>query len=69
MVQASRFDDALRITVRGRGTSLGVRPQTAAFVHRDIKPANILLTRYSPAAGGRGGWHALVADFGIARYS
>ena len=39
------------------------------FVHRDIKPENILLDGYvagaAPAAST--GWHALVADFGIAR--
>ena len=36
------------------------------IVHRDIKPENILLEGY-PHEGGGSGWHALVADFGIAR--
>ena len=37
-------------------------------VHRDIKPENILLSGYPPRdRGAAGGWHALVADFGIAR--
>jgi serine/threonine protein kinase len=35
------------------------------IVHRDIKPENILLT--SGIAPGAFGWHALVADFGIAK--
>ncbi len=37
------------------------------IVHRDIKPENILLDGYEPGAEGAGGWHAVVADFGIAR--
>ncbi|HEV7366545.1 MAG TPA: serine/threonine-protein kinase [Gemmatimonadales bacterium] len=37
-------------------------------VHRDIKPENILLSGYpSRDRSATGGWHALVADFGIAR--
>src|SRR5690349_1764668 len=37
-------------------------------VHRDIKPENILLTGYPPHEGNSaGGYHPLVADFGIAR--
>ena len=35
------------------------------IVHRDIKPENILLPAHNP--GSSEGWHALVADFGIAR--
>jgi serine/threonine-protein kinase len=37
------------------------------IVHRDIKPENILLEGYTPDLSGESGWHALVADFGIAR--
>jgi TolB-like protein/tetratricopeptide (TPR) repeat protein len=35
------------------------------IVHRDIKPENVLLAVHTPGASGA--WHALVADFGIAR--
>jgi Tol biopolymer transport system component len=35
-------------------------------VHRDIKPANILLPGYRAVGPTAGGWHALVADFGVA---
>ena len=38
------------------------------LVHRDIKPENVLLSGYTPRAGGANGrWHAMVADFGIAK--
>jgi serine/threonine-protein kinase len=38
------------------------------IVHRDIKPENILFAGYeSDAARPSGRWHALLADFGIAR--
>ncbi len=37
------------------------------IVHRDIKPENILLEGYLPDFDPGSGWHALVADFGIAR--
>ena len=36
-------------------------------VHRDMKPENILLDGYLSPEGAMGGWHAVVADFGIAR--
>ena len=35
-------------------------------VHRDIKPANILLQGYRATDPTAEGWHALVADFGVA---
>lgn len=38
---------------------------TRGIVHRDIKPENVLLT--SGISPGASGWHALVADFGIAK--
>jgi serine/threonine-protein kinase len=53
--------DALRIA-REAAEALEYAHQHGV-VHRDIKPENILLTG-KPTAGG---WHALVADFGIAR--
>lgn len=38
------------------------------LVHRDIKPENVLLSGYAPRAGSAGGrWHAMLADFGIAK--
>ena len=38
------------------------------LVHRDIKPENVLLSGYVPRAGGASTrWHAMVADFGIAK--
>lgn len=39
-----------------------------AVVHRDIKPENVLLSGYAPRTGSSSGrWHAMVADFGIAK--
>ncbi len=60
------IDDALRITSEVAG-ALHYAHQHGV-IHRDIKPENILLS----GSGGGGGearseYHALVADFGIAR--
>ena len=59
-------DDALRIT-REVADALHYAHQQGV-IHRDIKPENILLSG-SPTRdrGLSGGFHALVADFGIAR--
>jgi pimeloyl-ACP methyl ester carboxylesterase len=35
------------------------------IVHRDIKPENVMLSGYSTRTAGR--WHAMLADFGIAK--
>jgi serine/threonine-protein kinase len=59
------LDDALRIT-REVADALAYA-HDRGIVHRDIKPANILLAGYPAAPGARSAWHALVADFGIAR--
>ncbi len=59
-------DDALRIA-RESAEALEYAHQHG-IVHRDIKPENILLTgKPSRETGAMGSWHALVADFGIAR--
>src|SRR5262249_45857732 len=39
----------------------------AGVIHRDIKPENILLAGYPPSETGSAGWHALLADFGVAK--
>src|SRR5438093_282514 len=59
-------DDALRITCEV-ADALHYAHQHGV-IHRDIKPENILLTG-SPQEhqGTSGGYHSLVADFGIAR--
>ena len=59
------LDDALRIA-REVADALGYA-HARSVIHRDIKPENILLSGYPPPAGRAGGWHARVADFGIAR--
>src|SRR5437870_9949518 len=58
--------DALRIT-REVADALHYAHQHGV-IHRDIKPENILLSgSVTPDGGSSGGYHALVADFGIAR--
>ena len=57
--------DALRIT-REVAHALDYA-HAQGVVHRDIKPGNILLAGYPPRDGTSQAWHALVADFGIAR--
>lgn len=57
--------DALRIT-REVADALSYA-HAHGVVHRDIKPGNILLAGYPAATGTREAWHAVVADFGIAR--
>jgi len=57
--------DAVRIT-REVADALNYA-HAQGVVHRDIKPGNILLAGYPSPPGTRGGWHAVVADFGIAR--
>ncbi|MES2521385.1 MAG: protein kinase [Gemmatimonadota bacterium] len=59
------IDDALRIT---RETAAALSFAHARnVIHRDIKPENILLDGYPSRPGAEGQWHAVVADFGIAR--
>ena len=59
------LDAALRIT---REVADGLSyAHGRGVIHRDIKPENILLAGYPPADRARSGWHARVADFGIAR--
>jgi eukaryotic-like serine/threonine-protein kinase len=58
-------DEAIRIA-REIGEALDYAHRQGV-VHRDVKPENILLDGYPPAGGAASGWHALLADFGIAR--
>jgi TolB-like protein/Flp pilus assembly protein TadD len=59
------LEDALLIT-REVADALGYA-HDQGVVHRDIKPENILLAGYpSRNRSATGGWHALVADFGVA---
>ena len=40
----------------------------AGVIHRDIKPENIVLAGYPPGRTGPGAeWHAMLADFGVAK--
>ena len=58
--------DALRTTHEIAG-ALG-HAHARGVLHRDVKPENILLAGYQPQGGSAAnGWHAMVADFGLAR--
>jgi serine/threonine-protein kinase len=58
--------DAVRIT-REIADALG-HAHARGVLHRDVKPENILLAGYPPKSGGASAsWHAVVADFGLAR--
>ncbi|MFL5494966.1 MAG: protein kinase domain-containing protein [Gemmatimonadales bacterium] len=58
--------EALEIT-RQVADALG-SAHAAGVIHRDIKPENILLAGYPPRERDTtGGWHALLADFGVAK--
>jgi serine/threonine-protein kinase len=60
------LDDALRIA-HDVADALDYS-HSRGILHRDIKPENILLAGYPPRDPGvAGGWHALIADFGLAR--
>jgi hypothetical protein len=58
------LDDALRITHQVADALSYAHAR--GVIHRDIKPGNILLSGYQPNSSSAG-WHALVADFGLAR--
>jgi TolB-like protein/tetratricopeptide (TPR) repeat protein len=57
--------DALKIA-REIADALGYAHQLGV-IHRDVKPENILLAGYPPEEGSTHDWHALLADFGVAK--
>ena len=58
--------DAVRIT-HEIAEALG-HAHARGVLHRDVKPENILLAGYSQQGAAAGtNWHAVVADFGLAR--
>ena len=59
------LEDALRIAREVAGALSYAHAR--GVIHRDIKPENILLEGYPSPDGAQGEWHAVVADFGIAR--
>jgi serine/threonine-protein kinase len=54
--------DALRIAIEVADALHHAHER--GILHRDVKPENILLAGYRP---GSDSWHAMVADFGVAR--
>jgi serine/threonine-protein kinase len=59
------LDDAIRIA-REVADALD-HAHDHGIVHRDIKPGNILLPGFGEGSTPRARWHAVVADFGLAR--
>ncbi len=57
--------DAVRIAAEV-ADALGYA-HSEGVIHRDVKPENILLAGYPPAGQTPREWHAILADFGVAR--